>query len=153
MTEAVSKIDLRHVKLLLIEDERLIRDIVVRMLKTIGISEITEAASAEAAWSYIAGDQRRPLHVIITDLTLPGVSGGVLLKKLRELPSPRAKTLPVIVLTGSTDLGTYKKIEGSGVSSYLIKPISADLLRSAIEKALASPAPKSNMPGGISQSR
>ena len=136
MAQVTTKVDLKGVKVLLIEDERIIRDLILRMLKTIGITEVTEASSAEAGWSYLVGDQRQPFHVVITDLTLPGVSGGTLIKKLRELPSPRAKSMPIIVLTGSTDLDTYKKIESSGVSSYLIKPISSDILRAAIEKAV-----------------
>jgi two-component system sensor histidine kinase/response regulator len=134
------KPDLRGVKILLIEDERVIRELVARMLKSIGITEITETSTAESAWDYLTGDKRRPFHAIITDLTLPGISGTTLIKKLRTLSSPRAKTLPVIVLTGSSDLATYKQVEASNVSSYLIKPISAAILKSAIEKALGVPA-------------
>jgi len=131
--------DLRKCKVLLIEDERIIREIIVRMLSRIGITEVTEAASAEAGWSYLVGEERRPFHVVITDLMLPGISGGILLKHLRALPSPYTKKLPFIVLTGDTDVDTYRKVAGAGVSSYLIKPISADLLRSAIEKAVFAP--------------
>lgn len=140
MSTPAHKTDLRGVKILLIEDERVIRELVVRMLKSIGITSVTEASTAEAAWDYLAGEKRRPFHAVITDLTLPGVSGTTLIRKLRMLSSPRAKTMPVIVLTGSTDLATYKQVEASNVSSYLVKPISADILRSAIEKALRPPA-------------
>lgn len=145
MADAAEKMDLRGLKILLIEDERLIRELIVRMLNSIGVTEVTESSSAEDAWAYLVGERRQPFHVIITDLTLPGVSGGVLLKNLRELPSPRAKSMPVIVLTGSTDLATYKKIEASRVSSYLIKPISADMLRVALEKAVLEPVSVANV--------
>jgi len=139
MPDNVDSEKLRGLKVLLIEDERVIRELVSRMLKSIGVKDITESSSAEDAWSYLVGERRQPFHIIITDLTLPGVSGGTMLKKLRELPSPRAKTMPVIVLTGSTDLATYKKVEGCGISSYLVKPISVDMLRAALEKAFSAP--------------
>ena len=132
--------DLRQLKVLLVEDERVIREILLRMLASIGVTDVTDVSSAESAWENLTGDKRKPFHVIITDLTLPGASGGVLIKMLREMPSPRAKTLPVIVLTGDNNPTTYKKLEASGISSYLIKPVSADLLRSAIERALTTPS-------------
>jgi len=128
---------LRRCKVLLIEDERVIREIIVRMLRNIGVADVTEASSAETGWVYLAGEKNRPFHVVITDLTLPGMSGGTLIRRIRELPSPAAKALPIIVLTGSTDLVTYKKVAEHKVSSYLIKPISGDMLRAAIEKAVA----------------
>lgn len=114
----------------------MIREIIVRMLNGIGITEVTEASSAEAGWSYLAGEKAKPFHVVITDLTLPGLSGGTLIKGIRELATPGAKLMPIIVLTGSTDLATYKKIAEYRISSYLIKPISKDMLRAAIEKAV-----------------
>lgn len=135
VNDAASR-NLDRVRVLLIEDERVIREIVVRLLRTIGIREVTEAATAEDGWHLLVGQDQQSFHVLITDLTLPGASGGTLVKKLRELPSPRAKTFPVIVLTGSNDLETYKLVEPWGISSYLIKPVSAGLLRAAIEKAV-----------------
>jgi two-component system chemotaxis response regulator CheY len=138
---------LRRCKVLLIEDERVIREIIVRMLRNIGVTEITEAASAETGWAYLAGEKNRPFHVVITDLTLPGMSGGALIRKIRELPSLAAKVLPIIVLTGSTDLVTYKKVAEHKVSSYLIKPISGDMLRAAIEKAVIPSAPEASAAG------
>ncbi len=111
----------------------------MRLLRSIGIKDIVECATAEDGWSHLMSKTEEPFHVVITDLTLPGASGATFLKNLRALASPRAKTFPAIVLTGSNDLETYKTVEGTGVSSYLIKPVSADLLRNAIERAVFPP--------------
>lgn len=127
---------LQGCRILVIEDERIIREIVVRMLKSLGVGHVVEVATAEEGWSCLVGARREGFHLVLTDLTLPGASGATLIKALRELPSPGAKTLPIIVITGSTDVDTYRKIAASGVSGYLIKPISRDLLRGAIENAL-----------------
>ncbi len=128
--------ELGHLKVLLVEDERLIREIVLRMLNNIGIAEVTEAASAEAAWEYLAGDSQKAFEVVITDLMLPGISGGALIKKLRDLPTPQLKTLPVIVLTGIADPAVVKQVESIGISSYLMKPVSGQKLRTAITQAV-----------------
>ena len=155
MSEAETPVDLQKYKVLLIEDERLIREIILRMLRNIGVTNVTEASSAEAGWEHLVGEKRRPFDVIMTDLTLPGMSGGALIKRLRALPSPAAKAMPVIVLTGSTDLATYKRVAANNVSSYLVKPISADILRGAIAKAVvpASPRPSPGRQAGAGQSK
>jgi len=140
MSYPTANADLRGYRVLLIEDERVVREIILRMLKAIGVTDVIEARSAEDAWVYLVGDKCQPFHVIMTDLTLPGVSGGAMIKMLRGLPSMRAKTMPIIVLTGSADLETYRKVESSRISSYLIKPISSDILRAALEKAVIRPA-------------
>jgi hypothetical protein len=49
---------LDRVRVLLIEDERIIREIVVRLLKAIGIREVTEAATAEDGWRLLVGQDQ-----------------------------------------------------------------------------------------------
>ncbi|MGE3476376.1 MAG: response regulator [Rhodospirillaceae bacterium] len=139
MVDVPANLDLSAVRVLIVEDERVIRQLVGRMLASLGINEVTEASSAEAAWQYLAGPKSKLFDVVITDLTLPGVSGIGLITNIRALPSVRAKTLPVVVLTGSGDPATYKKAEAAGISGYLVKPISVDLLRRTIYRALTVP--------------
>lgn len=133
-SESAKRLD--DVRILLVEDERIVRDLVVKSLKSVGVKSVTEVATAEDAWERLVGSKQELFHVLIADLTLPGASGGTLLRKLRQLPTPRAKTFPVIVLTGNNDTGMYKSLEPLGISSYLLKPVSTELLRAAVERAV-----------------
>jgi len=126
-------------RVLLVEDERLTRELVMRMLNTIGISHIVDVRSGEAAWEALVGKKRQVFHVMISDLSLPGVSGTGLIKGLRALPFPSARALPVIVLTGDDRLETFKALEPLNVARYLVKPISPALLRDSITRALGWP--------------
>ena len=134
-TTAASPI-LAKCNVLLIEDERVIREVLVRFLSKAGIENIVQAASAETAWHYLFGECAQAFDVIVTDITLPGISGAQLIKKLRSLPDSLVRAIPIIVLTGDSSTETYKSLSGCNISSYLIKPISADILRAAIEEAL-----------------
>ncbi len=127
---------LQKCNVLLVEDERLIREILCRQMKSIGITEVVEASSAESAWNLLTDSKSKGFNVVITDIKLPGISGAAFVKQLRSLRSPRAKKIPIIVLTGDSQLKTYRVLARYNISSYLIKPISADLLRRAIEYAL-----------------
>ena len=132
---------LRGCKVLLVEDERVVREIIYRLLISAGVASIVECPSAETAWEAMVGPKAQPFHAIITDITLPGASGITLLKTLRQLPGARAKTIPAIVLSGDSTTETFKKFEHLNISSYLIKPVSAGLLKSAREKALGISQP------------
>lgn len=137
-------------RVLLIEDESAIRNLIVALLNKINVTEIDDCPSGEYAWDMLVGKNARPYDVVIVDLELPGISGRGFLKQLRELPHPRAQSIPVIVLTGVNEPEMYKKLERFGISAYLIKPVSPSVLQAALEKALsgriASARPVSTAP-------
>lgn len=131
---------LRKVKdcrVLLIEDERVVRDLVKACLQALGISEIEDCPSAEYGWEQLVGGKARPFDVVFVDLELPGISGNAFIKSLRDLPHPRAKSIPIVVLTATNDPQVYKKLERYGITAYLLKPVSPAVLQDALEKALA----------------
>jgi FixJ family two-component response regulator len=70
---------------------------------------------------------------IILDVRLPGLDGPTLQKRLAELGS----TLPIIFLTGYTDIPTTVQAIKAGADDFLTKPVTSDDLFRAIEKALA----------------
>jgi len=70
---------------------------------------------------------------IILDVRLPGLDGPALQKRLAELGS----TLPIIFLTGYTDIPTTVQAIKAGADDFLTKPIEFDDLSRAIEKAFA----------------
>lgn len=128
---------IKDCRILLIEDERSVREILKGLLKYIGVKEVDDYSSAESGWDALMGTKAQPFDVVFIDLSLPGIGGEVFIKSLRQLPHPRAKTIPLIVLTATNDPAMYKKIERYGITAYLIKPASADVLKAAIEQALS----------------
>ena len=70
---------------------------------------------------------------IILDVRLPDLDGPALQKRLAELGS----TLPIIFLTGYTDIPTTVQAIKAGADDFLTKPVNSEDLFRAIEKALA----------------
>jgi len=69
--------------------------------------------------------------VVLLDLKLPKVDG---LQVLREVKGdPRTKTIPVIVLTSSTENGDLSEGYRLGVNSYVQKPVDFDQFRETIK--------------------
>jgi FixJ family two-component response regulator len=70
---------------------------------------------------------------IILDVRLPDLDGPALQKRLAELGS----TLPIIFLTGYTDIPTTVQAIKAGADDFLTKPVTSEDLFRAIEKAFA----------------
>jgi FixJ family two-component response regulator len=70
---------------------------------------------------------------ILLDVRLPGMSGPELQERLLELGS----TLPIIFLTGHTDIATTVRTIKAGGQDFLIKPVSSEQLLQSVQRAIA----------------
>ena len=70
---------------------------------------------------------------MLLDVRLPGMSGPELQERLIELGS----TLPIIFLTGYSDIPTTVRTIRAGGEDFLIKPVSSEQLLEAVERAIA----------------
>lgn len=121
--------------ILVVEDERAVRDLIVAFLKTAGYAAVTAGNAEEAAY-YILKDKGLDIRLAIVDLMLPNANGLTLIRKLRAAKNQRQRSLPVIVLTGRTDTETYKAAARRGIQAYLMKPVSCALLVETVTKVL-----------------
>ncbi len=72
---------------------------------------------------------------MVLDLRLPELDGWQVLQALRA--TPETAELPVLVLTASAGPADKDRTLAAGVAGYLVKPVSADALLDAVERALA----------------
>jgi FixJ family two-component response regulator len=72
---------------------------------------------------------------MIVDMTMPGLRGDQLTRRMREI----RPDLPVILLSGFSELLTEERAEELGLSACLKKPVLRSDLSRAIRKALSGP--------------
>jgi two-component system cell cycle sensor histidine kinase/response regulator CckA len=128
--------------ILLVEDEPSLRKLTHRTLKDMGytVLEATDAAQAID----VARNTDAPIDLLLTDVIMPGMSGGDLAKKL----SPENPHMRVLFMSGYTD-GAIE-IRGSlppGMT-VLRKPFTRDVLLRTVEGALAHPPRESQIEDG-----
>ena len=114
-------------RVLVVDDEALIRMSTSDMLEEIGFSSL-EAGNADDAFALLGGHP--DIGIMIADLQLPGTSGEELVCRAREL-HPELK---IIVATGHAPEPFARRAEFAGVS-FLAKPFDIAELRSALETA------------------
>ena len=72
--------------------------------------------------------------IILLDIQMPNVSGFEFLSDIKKIPS--YFKVPIIIVSGNTTQDFLKEAEDSSAEDVLIKPVTAELLVSAIEKAI-----------------
>lgn len=113
--------------ILLVEDNPVDIDLTIRAFKKRNLNNpIQIARNGEEALKYIekwdAGDQT-PV-VILMDLKMPKVDGLEVLKVLKT--HEKYATIPVVVLTTSSDNKDIEKAYKLGANSYIVKPVNFD---------------------------
>ncbi len=124
-------------KLLVVEDEKQIRDLLFHSLTSAG-HEVLSAGSTEEAMTLL---QRSRVEGYVLDVTLPGLSGIELCRWLRN----QGVKDPILMLTASSGLTDKLKGLDSGADDYLTKPFELAELKARLNaferKARGYPRP------------
>ncbi len=104
--------------ILLVEDDKDIRFIIRRCLKSI-TENISEAENGEEALKIIKASQT-PYDLIITDLNMPVMNGREFIKQFRTFTENQL--IPILVLTSNDDLTIKEDILDIGGDEYITKP-------------------------------
>ncbi len=113
---------------LLIEDDRELANALALRLQGAGLI----VARAHDGPSGLEKFRLLQPDLIILDLRLPRMDGERFLQFLRLTPAH--SSVPIIVITGTSDAALHEKVEQWGVSKLLKKPVSPkELLRAALE--------------------
>lgn len=114
--------------LLVVDDEKGLRELLVRFLTTNGHRAIG-ASSAEEALGCIG---REDFDIIITDIALPGIDGIQLLQSVKE----NRPDLDFIVITGYGDKYSYNDVVARGASDFLVKPFKVEELDAKLKRVV-----------------
>ena len=124
-------------RVLVVEDEKSLRELLIRAAGDWGFSA-TPASSGERAAQL---NDAQSFDIAILDLCLPGMNGIETLARLRQ----RSPNIQGIILTGSATVPAAKEAIHLGVVEFLTKPCNRGELEKALERArrrLINPTPR-----------
>lgn len=104
-------------KIVVIEDETLLRELICSELEKAGY-KVFSAAEGRAGLELVT--QERP-DMILLDLLMPEVDGYVVLEELRASEDKELAAIPVVVISNSGQLDDMEKAYTLGARSVLIK--------------------------------
>ncbi|MDB5020461.1 MAG: Response regulator receiver protein [Pedobacter sp.] len=116
-------------KLILAEDDSLVRNGIRMLLESEGNFEIVgEAANGSEVLQLISGGVQP--DVVVTDMNMPGMDGKTLIRELKKY----VPTIPVLVLSQWEDDENIDKSFSEGAHGYLLKTVNAQELFFAVKQ-------------------
>ncbi|MBU8911405.1 MAG: PAS domain S-box protein, partial [Desulfobacterales bacterium] len=116
--------------ILFVDDEHVITNMMQQILEKLGYRVEAKLNPEEALDLF----QSKPdsFDIVITDMTMPQMTGAKFAEKLKEIRSD----IPIILCTGHSSLIDEYKAKQSGISGYVMKPVSMSKISKAIREAL-----------------
>jgi PAS domain S-box-containing protein len=118
-------------RILLAEDEPMIREMITMMLAQRGVRPDTAESGRQAVEKWQAGD----FDLVFMDLQMPGMDGMEATRAIREMEQGRKRPC-IIGLTGHASPEVREECLGAGMDQVLTKPVKVKDLLSAVDTCL-----------------
>jgi PAS domain S-box-containing protein len=117
-------------RILFVDDEKALVDMGKKTLERLGYEVIATTSSTDALDTFRANHDK--LDLVITDQTMPNMTGDMLAKELMGIRSD----IPIILCTGYSELITKESAEAMGIRAFVMKPLVTRDLATTIRKVL-----------------
>ena len=117
-----------QIRIMVVDDMSTSRGLITQALDAFGIRNIVSAQDGQSALQSLS---RSPVHLVISDYNMPGMSGLQLLQSLRQ--GANTKGCGFILITGRADRETIATGQKLGMNNFIAKPFTPQELRSCIE--------------------
>jgi DNA-binding NtrC family response regulator len=119
---------MKHERILIVDDEEQMRDLLVKVLEKNGYQVAVSGDGAQA----LAFLEKEPVDLVVTDVRMPGMSGMEALRAIKEL-NPE---IVVIIMTAFGSIDQAVQAVKEGAYDYISKPFKIEEMLLTIDKAL-----------------
>ena len=116
-------------RVLVVDDEAPVREVVARFLERLGFR--AEAVGPEEGRRILESD--RPIDLLVTDLSMPGLDG----LELGRIARRNRGGIPMVLCTGLVDAGTTREANMAGFDQVLSKPFDMAELSAVVHQVIA----------------
>jgi two-component system chemotaxis response regulator CheY len=120
-----------HIKILVVDDFATMRKVIRNLLKQVGYENIVEAEDGVTAFRTLKSQK---IDLIISDWNMPNMTGLELLKAVRA--DEEIKATPFLMVTAEALQDNVITAVKAGVSNYIVKPFTAEVLNEKIKKII-----------------
>ncbi len=117
-----------QLRTIVVDDMSTSRGLITQALDGFGVRQVESAADGASALEKIA---KWPVHLVISDMNMPGMNGLQLLHALRT--NGATKGVGFLLITGKADREIIETGKKLGMNNFVKKPFQPDDLRRAIE--------------------
>ncbi|OHC74698.1 MAG: hypothetical protein A3G18_06940 [Rhodospirillales bacterium RIFCSPLOWO2_12_FULL_58_28] len=129
----------KNLRVLIVDDSGFICRILLGMLHELSVREVREAKDGADALAAIKSGFWP--NLIITDFEMPGIDGVEFTRTVRTGKDISIHEVPIILITSFADASHVQMARNAGVSEFLAKPFSLEMLVSRMHAAIDRPRP------------
>ena len=133
-----ARYNLGRLNILIVDDNRNMRRLLQSILRALGVKDVLEVQDVPAA---LLEMKNNIVDLIITDWHMQPSDGLDLVRSVRNGQDSPNPYVPIVMLTGHTELHRVCEARDAGVNEFLAKPISASSLYSRITSIIENPRP------------
>lgn len=134
----MSDLNLRDLHILIVEDNFNFRFLLRNILRAMGVGRIDEVHDGEAALALL---QTIDCDLVITDWKMEPIDGLELARRLRNSQDSPNRFVPMVMISGYSEVERVMEARDAGINEFLAKPISAKSLWSRLSNIVSRPRP------------
>jgi two-component system, chemotaxis family, chemotaxis protein CheY len=128
--------DFSTLSALVVDDQPGMRRVIINILHEFGLRKVYEAGSGDEALEACIHDKP---DIMFTDAAMSPMTGEALTHKIREGVDGIPQNLPIVMVSGHSELERIKFARDSGITDFLVKPISAKQVYNHLLSAIEHP--------------
>lgn len=123
----------KGMNVLIVDDYKTMLRVIRNLLAQIGFKNVDEASDGGQALDLLG---TKDYGLIISDWNMEPMSGLDLLNSVRKGGNPKIQKIPFIMITAENKMDNVVAAKQAGVSNYIVKPFSAEVLKSKMVSVL-----------------
>lgn len=134
----MSEYNLERLNFLIVDDNKHMRALVKSILHALGVKNVLDAGDGADAFKEL---RHYPADIIICDWNMSPLDGMDFVRLVRTGKDSPNPFVPIIMLTGHTEMNRVMEARDAGVHEFLAKPISAKSLYARVRAIIERPRP------------
>lgn len=128
-------VDFSGVKVLLVEDNEVNREIATLILSEFGF-EIDTAENGKIAVEKISASNPGDFQVILMDVQMPVMNGYDAARAIRQLENPQLAKIPIVAMTANAFAEDIQNAKNAGMDSHIAKPLDIPQMMTTLTEVL-----------------
>ena len=133
--ETAPQLDFSKIKLLLVEDNEVNREIASLILTEFGF-QLDTAVNGKDAYEKVAASKPGDYDAVLMDIQMPVMNGYEATKAIRGLDNPELAQIPIIAMTANAFTEDIQAAKDAGMNSHIAKPLDIEKMIETLTEVL-----------------
>jgi DNA-binding response OmpR family regulator len=128
--------DVTKLRVLIVDDDPYLRQMLRAILQSFGVAEMAEAADGDSGLDEL---RRFEPNIVFVDWGMAPMNGVEMMRKIRHMDTDRHRFVPIIMMSGHTEKHRVLEARDAGATEFLAKPLSTKAVLARLVAVIEKP--------------